>query len=94
MPGINDVEIVIHLHENLENLTANKVDLLRKLRLITNIRTSNMHLLDSHGKFRKYDSPEQSMYYLFATRPLFFFFFLVIVTKLCHLFQYLGNSLS
>ena len=95
MPGINDVEIVLYLHENWENLTqANKVDLLRKLRLITNIRTSNMHLLDSHGKLRKYDSPEQSMYYLFATRLLFFFFFLVIVTKLCHLFQYLGNSLS
>ena len=94
MPGINDVEIVLHLHENWENLTqANKVDLLRKLELITNIRTSNMHLLDSHGKLRKYDSPEQSMYYLFATRPPFFFF-LVIITKLCHLFQYLGNSLS
>ena len=76
MPGINDVEIVLHLYENWENLTqANKVDLLRKLRLITNIRTSNMYLLDSHSKFRKYDSPEQSMYYLFATRPIFFFFF-------------------
>ena len=59
MPGINDVEIVLHLHENWENLTqTNKVDLLRKLGLITNIRTSNMHLLDSHGKLRKYDSPE------------------------------------
>ena len=39
MPGINDVEIVLHLHENWENLTqTNKVDLLRKLRLISNIR--------------------------------------------------------
>jgi len=65
MPGINDVEIVLYLHENWENLTqANKVDLLRKLRLITNIRTLNMHLLDSHGKLRKYNSPEHTTFIL------------------------------
>ncbi|XP_021306038.1 DNA topoisomerase 2 [Sorghum bicolor] len=77
--GGNDVEIMIHLHENSENLVqANEVDLQRKFELRTSMGTSNMHLLDSNGIIKKNDSPEQSMYYLFATRPPFFISFVVL----------------
>lgn len=34
--------------------------LLKKFKLTTTISTSNMHLFDSNGVIKKYDTPEQS----------------------------------
>ena len=47
-----------------EKLPAVKQEgLLKKLRLSTSISTSNMHLFDSRGVIKKYDTPEQSTWH-------------------------------
>lgn len=44
-----------------EKLPAVKQEgLLKKLKLTTTISTNNMHLFDSRGVIKKYDTPEQS----------------------------------
>lgn len=42
---------------------AKQEGLLKKFKLTTTISTSNMHLFDSKGVIKKYDNPEQSMYF-------------------------------
>lgn len=45
-----------------DNLLAAKQEgLPKKFKLTTSISTSNMHLFDSKGVIKKYDTPEQSM---------------------------------
>jgi DNA topoisomerase II len=39
---------------------AKEEGLVKKFKLTTTIGTTNMHLFDSDGKIRKYDTPEQS----------------------------------
>jgi hypothetical protein len=51
--------------------------LVKKFKLTTTIGTSNMHLFDSDGKIRKYDTPEQSELYLIL-RVVTVLFLLVI----------------
>ncbi|KAJ8573579.1 hypothetical protein K7X08_010090 [Anisodus acutangulus] len=48
---------VILSEENL--LLAQQEGLLKKFKLTTTISTSNMHLFDSRGKIKKYDTPEE-----------------------------------
>ncbi|KAK4372152.1 hypothetical protein RND71_007536 [Anisodus tanguticus] len=48
---------VILSEENL--LLAQQEGLLKKFKLTTTIGTSNMHLFDSRGKIKKYDTPEE-----------------------------------
>ncbi|KAK4379698.1 hypothetical protein RND71_001560 [Anisodus tanguticus] len=48
---------VIMSEENL--LLAQQEGLLKKFKLTTTISTSNMHLFDSRGKIKKYDTPEE-----------------------------------
>ena len=50
---------VIMSEENL--LMAKQEGLLQKFKLTTKISTSNMHLFDSNGTIKKYETPEQSM---------------------------------
>lgn len=45
--------------ENL--ILAQQEGLLKKFKLTNTISTSNMHLFDSKGKIKKYDTPEESM---------------------------------
>lgn len=42
---------------------AKQEGLLKKFKLTTTISTSNMHLFDSKGVIKKYDTPEQSRQY-------------------------------
>lgn len=45
-----------------EQLLAARADgLQKKFKLTTSISTTNMHLFDSNGVIKKYDTPEQSM---------------------------------
>jgi DNA topoisomerase-2 len=57
---------------------AKEEGLVKKFKLTTTIGTSNMHLFDSDGKIRKYDTPEQSKcsssYFCYKT------FFVVILS--------------
>ena len=41
-------------------MAAKQEGLFKKLKLTTTISTSNMHLFDSNGIIKKYDTPEQS----------------------------------
>jgi DNA topoisomerase II len=70
----DDVYFEITLSE--ENMDkAMQEGLEKKFKLTTTIGTTNMHLFDSVGKIRKYDTPEQSMYclsFLLPISPLFF----------------------
>lgn len=50
---------VIMSEQNL--LMAKQEGLLQKFKLTTKISTSNMHLFDSNGTIKKYETPEQSM---------------------------------
>ena len=54
-----DVYIQLQLSEENMNI-AKQEGLVKKFKLTTTIGTSNMHLFDSDGKIRKYDTPEQS----------------------------------
>ncbi|AQK54476.1 DNA topoisomerase 2, partial [Zea mays] len=53
-----DVYIQFTLSEKNMNI-AMEEGLVKKFKLTTTIGTSNMHLFDSDGKIRKYDTPEQ-----------------------------------
>lgn len=57
----NDVYIDVTLSEVNMNI-AKQEGLEKKFKLTTTFGTTNMHLFDSDGKIRKYDTPEQSMY--------------------------------
>lgn len=53
------VHFLVYLSaENL--LVAKQEGLMKKFKLTTSISTSNMHLFDSKGVIKKYDTPEQS----------------------------------
>jgi DNA topoisomerase II len=71
----DDVYFEITLSE--ENMDkAMQEGLEKKFKLTTTIGTTNMHLFDSVGKIRKYDTPEQSMYclsFLLPISPLFLY---------------------
>jgi DNA topoisomerase-2 len=54
-----DIYIELQLSEGNMNI-AKEEGLVKKFKLTTTIGTSNMHLFDSDGKIRKYDTPEQS----------------------------------
>ncbi|AQK73823.1 DNA topoisomerase 2 [Zea mays] len=54
-----DVYIQLKLSEANVNV-AKEEGLVKKFKLTTTIGTTNMHLFDSDGKIRKYDTPEQS----------------------------------
>ena len=41
-------------------MMAKQESLLKKFKLTTTISTSNMHLFDSRGMIKKYDTPEES----------------------------------
>ena len=82
--GFQDVNMNIAKEEGLE----------KKFKLTTSIGTANMHLFDSDGKIRKYDTPEQStcVYLIccyrspsFVRHPF---------TKIVPFFQYLRSSIS
>jgi len=55
----DDVYFVLKLTEDNMNKVMEE-GLVKKFKLTTTIGTSNMHLFDSDGKIRKYDTPEQS----------------------------------
>lgn len=56
-----NVEFLITLSK--ENMAiALQEGLEKKFKLTTTIGTTNMHLFDSNGKIRKYDTPEDSKY--------------------------------
>lgn len=58
---VNTVHFEIELSE--ENLMLAKDEgLLKRFKLTTTISTSNMHLFDSRGVIKKYDTPEQSKF--------------------------------
>lgn len=52
-----DVEFELILSEQNMNI-AKQEGLEKKFKLTTTIGTTNMHLFDSHGKIKKYDTPE------------------------------------
>ncbi|KAJ7982233.1 DNA topoisomerase 2 [Quillaja saponaria] len=60
-----DIEITL-TEENME--MAKREGLLKKFRLTTTISTTNMHLFDSKGVIKKYDSPEQILEEFFHLR--------------------------
>ncbi|KAF7063584.1 hypothetical protein CFC21_070099 [Triticum aestivum] len=62
-----NVEFDIFLGEQNMNI-AKKESLEKKFNLITTIGTSNMHLFDSDGKIRKYDTPEDILTEFFKLR--------------------------
>ena len=59
-----DVEFEVILSEQNMNI-AKQEGLEKKFKLTTTIETTNMHLLDSDGKIRKYNTPEDSEYLLY-----------------------------
>ncbi|KAL5543375.1 hypothetical protein UlMin_007159 [Ulmus minor] len=65
------VDILVHMSE--ETLMAAKQEgLFKKLKLTTTISTSNMHLFDSNGIIKKYDTPEQILEEFFHIRLEFY----------------------
>ncbi|KAJ1280587.1 hypothetical protein BS78_04G244200 [Paspalum vaginatum] len=73
MQGDNeDVYIELKLSERNMNL-AKEEGLMKKFKLTTTIGTTNMHLFDSDGKIRKYDTPEQILEEFFNLRLEFYF---------------------
>ncbi|RVW87704.1 DNA topoisomerase 2 [Vitis vinifera] len=61
---------VIMSEENL--LMAKQEGLLQKFKLTTKISTSNMHLFDSNGTIKKYETPEQILEEFFHLRLEFY----------------------
>lgn len=55
------VEFELVLSEKNMNI-AKQEGLEKKFKLTTTIGTTNMHLFDSNGKIRKYDTPEDGEY--------------------------------
>jgi len=66
-----DIYIEIQLSEGNMNI-AKEEGLVKKFKLTTTIGTSNMHLFDSNGKIRKYDTPEQILEEFFQLRLEFY----------------------
>ncbi|KAG2660852.1 hypothetical protein PVAP13_1KG463700 [Panicum virgatum] len=67
----DDVYFVLKLTE--ENMTkVMEEGLVKKFKLTTTIGTSNMHLFDSDGKIRKYDTPEQILEEFYKLRLEFY----------------------
>lgn len=50
----------------------------KKFKLTTTIATTNMHLIDSKGVIKKYDTPEQSMIGILFSAPCKFLLFIYI----------------
>nr|GMC86459.1 DNA topoisomerase 2-like [Ipomoea batatas] len=68
---VNTVHFEIELSE--ENLMLAKDEgLLKRFKLTTTISTSNMHLFDSRGVIKKYDTPEQILEEFFKIRLEFY----------------------
>lgn len=68
----DDVYFELKLSEKNMNI-AKEEGLLKKFKLTTTIGTTNMHLFDSDGKIRKYDTPEQILEEFFKLRLQFYF---------------------
>ncbi|AQK73829.1 DNA topoisomerase 2, partial [Zea mays] len=66
-----DVYIQLKLSEANVNV-AKEEGLVKKFKLTTTIGTTNMHLFDSDGKIRKYDTPEQILEEFFQLRLEFY----------------------
>ncbi|CAN6253652.1 unnamed protein product [Urochloa humidicola] len=67
----DDVYFEVKLPE--ENMKiAQEEGLLKKFKLTTTIGTTNMHLFDSDGKIRKYDTPEQILEEFYKLRLQFY----------------------
>ncbi|CAD6242835.1 unnamed protein product [Miscanthus lutarioriparius] len=66
-----DIYIELQLSEGNMNI-AKEEGLVKKFKLTTTIGTSNMHLFDSDGKIRKYDTPEQILEEFFQLRLEFY----------------------
>ncbi|KAF7079925.1 hypothetical protein CFC21_084086 [Triticum aestivum] len=66
-----DVEFELILTEQNMNI-AKQEGLEKKFKLTTTIGTTNMHLFDSHGKIKKYDTPEDVLKEFFDLRFEFY----------------------
>ncbi|CAN6246457.1 unnamed protein product, partial [Urochloa humidicola] len=67
----DDIYFEVKLPE--ENMKiAHEEGLLKKFKLTTTIGTTNMHLFDSDGKIRKYDTPEQILEEFYKLRLQFY----------------------
>uniref|UniRef100_A0A453PBZ4 DNA topoisomerase (ATP-hydrolyzing) n=1 Tax=Aegilops tauschii subsp. strangulata TaxID=200361 RepID=A0A453PBZ4_AEGTS len=66
-----DVEFELILTEQNMNI-AKQEGLEKKFKLTTTIGTTNMHLFDSHGKIKKYDTPEDVLQEFFDLRFEFY----------------------
>ncbi|KAL6562734.1 hypothetical protein OROGR_003741 [Orobanche gracilis] len=65
------VEILVHLPvKNL--IAAKKEGFLKKFKLTTSINTTNMHLFDTKGAIKKYETPEQILEEFFHLRLEFY----------------------
>jgi DNA topoisomerase-2 len=67
----DDVYFVLKLTEENMNKVMEE-GLVKKFKLTTTIGTSNMHLFDSDGKIRKYDTPEQILEEFYKLRLEFY----------------------
>ncbi|KAG2653254.1 hypothetical protein PVAP13_1NG440800 [Panicum virgatum] len=67
----DDVYFVLKLTEDNMNKVMEE-GLVKKFKLTTTIGTSNMHLFDSDGKIRKYDTPEQILEEFYKLRLEFY----------------------
>lgn len=47
-------------------MLAKQEGLMKKFKLTTTVSTSNMHVFDSRGMIKKYDTPEESMCHTFT----------------------------
>ncbi|KAL6655583.1 hypothetical protein ACP70R_006409 [Stipagrostis hirtigluma subsp. patula] len=72
MQGDND-DVYFELILSEQNMNIAKEEgLAKKFKLTTTISTTNMHLFDSDGKIRKYDTPEQILKEFFDLRLGFY----------------------
>jgi hypothetical protein len=90
----DDVYFEITLSEdNMDK--AKQEGLEKKFKLTTTIGTTNMHLFDSNGKIRKYDTPEQSKFSLCFLLPLSPpFLFAISSLNFLNCFQYLKSFIN
>jgi DNA topoisomerase II len=56
----------------LGQLLADKAEFEKSLKLVLNINTSNMHLIDPQGKIKKYDTPEEILMEYYGVRLVFY----------------------
>ncbi|CAH9108152.1 unnamed protein product [Cuscuta epithymum] len=68
---VNTVHFEIELSEE-SMMVAKQEGLIKRFKLTTTISTSNMHLFDSKGVIKKYDTPEQIMEEFFIVRLEFY----------------------